>query len=359
MKNCIFHIPWKPNINQNVAPDIRVVKIRDALRQIGYNVETVWGFGKERRKSIKRVKELIKKGTKFNFLYSESSTIPTLLTEPHHLPTSPFLDFSFLKYCNKQSIPIGLFIRDVHWNSKDFKKYSSIKNYYAKAFHVYDVLMYNKFIDVIYLPNLKMKEKISFLRNNIVSKQLMPGSDDIMSTKVYNSEFLYVGGINPQVYDVSKLISGFKSADAKLILCCRKEDWYTYKDYYIESMNNNVEIIHYNSEEIKKKYFEISYTLLFYKQQDYRDFAIPFKLFEYITYEKPIVSSSKSAASDFIQHHDIGFSLRFNSSDLNEFLNNLPSKTEYFEKVENMKKVKNDNLWTERAKQIVRDLNSV
>lgn len=67
------------------------------------------------KKSINKIKSLIEAGEKFDFCYSESSTMPTLLTEKNHLPSHPFLDFSFFKYLKKNNIKIGLFYRDIHW----------------------------------------------------------------------------------------------------------------------------------------------------------------------------------------------------------------------------------------------------
>ena len=57
-----------------------------------------------------------------NFLYSESSTMPTSLTEPHHMPTHPFLDFSFFYFCKRNGIKIGLFYRDIYWKFEIYKE---------------------------------------------------------------------------------------------------------------------------------------------------------------------------------------------------------------------------------------------
>ena len=48
--------------------------------------------------------------------------MPTLLTEPHHFPTHPLLDFGFFRYVKKQGIPIGLFYSDIFWKFEDYGK---------------------------------------------------------------------------------------------------------------------------------------------------------------------------------------------------------------------------------------------
>ena len=356
MKNCIFHIPWKPDEKQNVAPDIRVLKISNALKSIGYEVETIWGWGKERKDRIKRIKNLINKGEKFDFIYSESSTYPTMLTEPHHLPTYPFLDFSFFSFCKKKNIPIGLFYRDVYWNSKEVIRFNILKQWYSTFFHIIDILLYNKFIDKMFLPHIKMRKHILFLKSDKVYTNLYPGSDFISSKQIFNNKILYVGSVNPQLYDVSQMLKAFHETDVELILCCREREWILFNDYYNKYLSQNIKIIHLNTHSIEEIYQKISYSIIYLEPKVYRKFAMPYKLFEYLSYEKPIITSKSTAVSEFVELNDIGFLINYDSTSLKKFLMNLPSKKEYEEKIQNLKKTKLDNLWTVRAKQIVKEL---
>ena len=356
MNRCIFHIPWKPDEKQNVAPDIRVIKISNALKEIGYQVEIIWGRGKERKQRIKKIKHQIKVGIKFDFLYSESSTYPTLLTEPHHLPSYPFLDFSFFKFCKKNKIPIGLFLRDVYWSFKEVKRFNIIKQIYSTNFHIYDILIYNKFVDLIFFPHIKMRKHVSFLRSNINFTGLLPGANDIKCDMIYNAKILYVGCINPQLYDITEMLKAFKITDAELILCCREREWVKFKTQYEDLLYSNISVIHLNTKEIEEIYKKVSYAIIYLKPQEYRKITIPFKLFEYIGYEKPIITSNNTTVAEFVEQYDIGFVVNYNSNNLRQFLTNLPSKKIYEEKVQNLRKFKRNNLWIERAKQIARDL---
>jgi len=359
MKNCIFHIPWKPDENQNVAPDIRVLKISNALKLIGYEVENIWGWGKERKDKIKRVRNLINKGVKFDFMYSESSTYPTMLTEPHHLPTHPFLDFSFFNLCKKNNIPIGLFYRDVYWNSKEVMRFNVLKQWYSIFFHIIDILLYNKFIDKMFFPHIKMREYVSFLKSDMLYTNLYPGSDSINSKLICNNKVLYVGSVNPQLYDVSQMLKAFNKTNVELILCCREREWIIFKDYYNNYLSQNIKIIHLNTYNIKDIYQKISYSIIYLEPKVYRKFAMPYKLFEYLSYEKPIITSKGTAVCEFVELNNIGFSINYDSTSLKQFLMNLPSKKEYEKKIENIKKIKKKNLWESRAKQIVQDLTTI
>ena len=201
-----------------------------------------------------------------------------------------------------------------------------------------------------------MREKVSLLKRNIQYKNLMPGGDNITSALNNSNDFLYVGGIKPHIYDVSKMLEAFKKSGAKLKFCCRLNEWNEYSEYYKEFLSDNIEVIHLNADDIKETYQKVSYTIMFYEPKEYRKFAIPFKLFEYISYEKPIIASRNTAASGFIEENKIGYSLKYDDSSLKEFLNQLPSKDEYKEIVINLKKVKSDNTWEKRAEKIAQEL---
>ncbi len=61
MKNCILHFPWKINENHLSTPDIRAQKMHDAFVNIGYGVDVIWGSGKERKKSVRKVIKKLEK----------------------------------------------------------------------------------------------------------------------------------------------------------------------------------------------------------------------------------------------------------------------------------------------------------
>ncbi|MEO4788116.1 hypothetical protein ABHZ30_04940 [Bacteroides uniformis] len=125
IQRMIFHIPMRINRERASASSIRPVKMIEAFERLGYEVILIEGNASQRKKRIKEIKHNIRKGVTYDFLYSESSTMPTLLTEKHHCPTHPFLDFSFFSFCRKHGIKIGLFYRDIYWK---FELYgSSIK----------------------------------------------------------------------------------------------------------------------------------------------------------------------------------------------------------------------------------------
>ena len=80
---CIYHYPH-PIDSQPVGSGVRPLRMLNALKDIGYYVDEITGYGKERKEKIKKVIDRIKSGVKYDFLYSESLTDPTLLAEKNH-----------------------------------------------------------------------------------------------------------------------------------------------------------------------------------------------------------------------------------------------------------------------------------
>ena len=69
IKRCIFHIPNYIDLNRKSASNIRPFKMIKAFENIGYQVDCIMGYGKERKKkSIKEIKKNIRNGVKYDFL---------------------------------------------------------------------------------------------------------------------------------------------------------------------------------------------------------------------------------------------------------------------------------------------------
>lgn len=57
MKRMIFHIPLKINRERSSASQIRPLKMIEAFKKVGFEVDLVEGYGKERKKQIKKIKK--------------------------------------------------------------------------------------------------------------------------------------------------------------------------------------------------------------------------------------------------------------------------------------------------------------
>jgi len=354
----IFHYPLPIDYSGKSASRIRPIKMIEGFKILGYQVEIISGYGSERKKIIKEIKRKIINGEKYDFLYSESSTMPTALTEKHHLPIYPFLDFNFFRFCKKYKIKIGLFYRDIYWR---FPEYSQelpfFKKVIAKIFYLYDLINYKSTIDILYLPSEEMAKYIPIVNKKV--KALPPGHDEYQEKQQKpfkdNLTLLYVGGIGIH-YKMHKLFNVInKLQKVKLIICTRKEEWEKERQGY--NLSENIIIIHKKGEDLKEIYEKVDITLIFVEPIKYWEFALPFKLFEYIGNEKPIIASKGTLAATFVKENNIGWEIDYDENSLKNLLENLLNNpSEIYQKISNIKKIKPLHTWKQRAITVKNDL---
>lgn len=366
-KRCIFHIPNYIDVNRKSASNIRPLKMIEAFKQNGYIVDTVMGYAKDRKKQIKKIKSNIKEGIKYDFMYSESSTMPTLLTEKHHLPVHPLLDFSFFRFCKKDGIRIGLFYRDIHWKFDMYKKdVSLLKRMLSILCYKYDVIKYTQLVDILYLSSYYVKKylpkKIVNCKNNKID--ILPPGCDIKSTnknvrKDRNVlKIFYVGGISKDIYNFEKLFMAMSQIDGvELTVCCREKEWDNMKGEYNKYLNDKINIIHVGGEELQKYYNETDVCSLIFAKHEYMKMAMPVKLFEYLSNSKPIIVTQETVASEFIEKNGVGWVIPYEEEAILKLLKELrDNKNLIDEKILNIDNVIKDNTWHMRAKKVIKDL---
>lgn len=358
-KNMIFHVPIHIDENRASTSNIRPVKLMEAFREIGYDVDIVSGYACQRREEIAKIKQKINDGVVYDFLYSESSTMPTLLTEKHHLPTHPFVDFPFFSFCREHKIPIGLFYRDIYW--RFINKNKDYKQFVAKFFYQYDLRQYAKLLDVFFLPSHEMMKHIPIQFNGKVAE--MPPGCDLHSTKPHKFDgqlrLLYIGGIGG-TYDLKNMIRGVsKCKSASLTICCRPDDWLPIKETYKALVSDNIHIVHLRGEQLAELYSQSDIFSMFYSN-DYMEFAAPYKLFDTLGYHMPILTSSKTWMGRFVEQNGIGIACENNVDVFCDTLYRIvqePSLLDLYRR--NVENIINANTWQYRAQQIKDVLRSI
>jgi glycosyltransferase involved in cell wall biosynthesis len=359
MMKIIIHFPFKIDRSRAAASQLRPIKIIETFKSLGYDVALVEGYGKERQEQIRQIKERINKGEKYEFVYSECNTTPTLLTEKHHYPTYPFLDFSFFKYCKNHGIKIGLFYRDIYWCFPE-NNHGLIRKI-MKLFYLYDLHEYNKYVSTLFVPSFEMINHIQFKLDMSVT-ELYPGCEkggDKNNTRKegHNINILYVGGVGHH-YDVSMIMEVVKNNPAlNLTICCRPDDWDAVKDEYKNLMSDNISVVHKSGSELNDLYANADLFCLFVKPDKYREFAVPFKLFETIGYNCPIIASEGTWVAKFVKQNKIGFSCNYDRKSLGDLIDHISAHPdELLEVKANIISIADDNTWEARCKKIVSEL---
>ncbi len=366
-KKCIFHIPYKLDLVGESAPMIRPGKMMKAFENLGYEVSIVDGYAVERKMKMQKIVEEINSGVKYEFLYSESSTEPTLLTEPHHYPIHPFFEFSFFEFLKKHKIKIGLFYRDIYWKFDSYKEaLPTWKSFCAIQCYKYDIWQYKRLLNKLYIPNRKVYKHLkSYSLENILDV-LPPGCDSAVWKNNRNEKrkmqrgilnIFYVGGLGNQ-YQLKELVAAVSEVEnCRLTLCCRKDEWEKEKNNYGKYLRGNIDIVHRSGKELEDFYFRADICSLMFKPDIYREMAIPYKSFEYLSHGKPVLVTRGTAIGDFVEKNDTGWVLDYNRDAIKKQIRELVDFPELISKKrENCLKVREQNTWEVRAKKVEDDL---
>ncbi len=359
-RKMIFHIPADLDENAVSASGIRPLKMIKGFEKAGFYVEKVCGTASERKAKCSEIINKIKNGEKYDFCYSESSTMPTLLTDRHHLPLHPFTDFGFFKELKRHNIPIGLFYRDVYWAFDLYKKsVSTLKRVFAVHFYKYDLKQYDKFVDTLFLPSLKMLQYIPG-GVKIPNVQPLPSGCEIYDQITEKNgrsglNILYIGGITQPLYDLTPLIEAVRGRKMlNLTVICRKNEYDSMKDFYKMEYEPNISVIHGSGEIVKESYKNADVFANLRVFDEYLKFAMPFKLFETVSYGVPVVASPGTAVADFVESNGIGWVVEEN---FGEFLQKLAENRALIEeKRQNVLKKRYENTWEARALFVAKQL---
>lgn len=359
-RKMIFHIPAALDENAVSASGIRPLKMIKGFKKAGFEVDAVSGNAMERKAKASEIINKIKNGEKYDFCYSESSTMPTLLTDRHHLPLHPFVDFGFFRELKRNNIPIGLFYRDVYWAFDLYKKsVPTLKRVFAVHFYKYDLKQYDRFVDTLFLPSLKMLQYIPG-GVKIPNVQPLPSGCEIYDQITEKNgrsglNILYIGGITQPLYDLTPLIEAVRGRKMlNLTVICRKNEYDSMKDFYKMESEPNISVIHGSGEIVKESYKKADVFANLRVFDEYLKFAMPFKLFETVSYGVPVVASPGTAVADFVENNNAGWVVDGNYG---EFLQNLAENKELVEeKKKAVIKAIPENTWEARALFVAKQL---
>ena len=357
MRRMVFHCSVKNEGNPD-ASQIRPLKMIEAFRRTGYDVAVVYGDGAERKKRIADIKRDIRAGVKYDFLYSESSTLPTLCTENNHFPSYPFLDFSFFSFCRRHGIRVGLFYRDIYWRFRFGNE--SWKMKFLKPFYICDLIMYRRLVDVLFLPSKDMLGYIPFGFPGRV-EELPPGAGKMSFTETdlpgQGLNLLYIGGLVPH-YDLRMLVKAVSEIpEITFTLCCRKKEWMRVGHLYDGLISDNIHIVHKSGDGLEELYRNADLFCIYVKAHEYWKFAVPFKLFEAIGHGVPVLASEGTWTAGFVGSNGIGPVCRYDADELARLLRELPANREkLMEYRKRVMEIAPQHTWEMRCRKVARVL---
>lgn len=360
MPQMIYHAPYPLNPDATSASGIRPVLMRKAFEAIGYEVLEVSGVSGERLRAIREAKRRIRSGERFDFVYSESSTMPAFMTDPDHLPRHPLLDAAFFRFCERRGIRVGLFYRDVQWRFPIYDEgvrwpLSAV----MRALYRWELQQYRRAGIDLYLPSFEMAEWVPVFPKSRM-RELPPGAvlrDSEGPSSDHSINLLYVGGIGG-LYALHETLREIAGRDGvSLTICTREVEWRQRAEEYRDLLAPNISVVHSSGAELEPLYAKADIALLMISPTTYASFAVPMKLFEYIGAGKPVIASAETMAARFVAENGVGWSLRYGSGELGELLDRIsryPQELKAF--AARAKEMAPENTWEARARRVVDEL---
>lgn len=336
---------------------VRPKKIYEAMIQAGYAVKMLFGSQNrgeisKRKKRIWEINEWLNTN-KPDFCYIESPVYPILLRQDREL----------IKRISKMGIPIGYFYRDFYRKFPDlFPKRKGINGFFKEIYLDYlqkktDVLLKN--CSIVYFPS----ELCFSLFDYKTMKALPPAGEIIDNNDLFKYDLktiVYVGGVS-ELYGFRNLIEAFdllnkKENLYKLLVVCRKNEW--------EKVGRSLKqrdwltVFHLSGNELASVYKKAAAGIITKPQNKYNNMAVSVKLFEYISYGIPIISTHSDATDRIINEFNIGITV----DDMPEAIANgvlkLLADDEVIKFYRNNTQIalQNNCQWIHRVKQVEKDL---
>lgn len=363
----VFHCPFPVQggalLSANLARPLRML---EGFKKAGYRVVQITGHARQRRKRITRLKRLVARGVAVEFVYSETSNLPLFFNEPGRLPVLPFMEYRFFYWLRRKKIPVGLFLRDLHWRFPHFRHYPLYKRLPAHLFYWLDWLMYMSRVDCLFLPSLGLADHLPTGPQRVQIAALPPGCESQGRLAVAAIEerkrpqglsLFYVGGVTPPLYDLRPAFACARKLPAEsLVVCCRRDEWQEASSLYAGFLSSNVRIVHAQGEELLPYYQAADLFLFAHGCYRYMDLAMPFKIFEAVSYQVPILTFTGTEAARWIQEEGAGWAVR-DFTELIALIGRLRDNPELIaEKRIHLLEVARKHSWTNRTLSVAKAL---
>jgi len=165
--------------------------------------------------------------------------------------------------------------------------------------------------------------------------------------------FVYIGGIRPDLYDMTVVLKAFgRLSNLKLKICVPQQSWVEWHHYYKPFLRPNIEVVHLVNEAAQELLSKAKYALNYFPNSAYRNFVIPYKIFEFMSHNLPVLCNRNDVAGALVQQLGSGFTLNYGEDQLYAWLMNLPGDDEYMQMRTHIAEIKSAHTWQSRAKQV-------
>ncbi len=333
----------------------------EAFKAEGYEVTEITGAWDRRQARAKEAMHRISEGWRPQFVYAESSTTPHMLGTPNYLP-KPSNELALAALCQEKSIPTGIFYRDIYWKFDRPKGLrSQLIHHYYKPFYKKEWRSYSELYAQIFLPTTRMMSHIQ--QDSKVSHSALPPATSKWvkrpARKAGRLRMVYVGGFtSPKtIYGLKTLLQAVQQVEVDFVLCCRVTEFERVRHEYPELAAPNIEVKHPGPDEVQEILFTCDIGSMVFDFSAYREFAFPYKVFEYLGAGLPIIATEATAAADFVIENKVGWKVADNKKSIVTLLRELSNDIESIgEKSRQIEAISGQNTWRSRAKEVAQKL---
>lgn len=326
----VFHAPFPVRPGSSRASGIRPWKMLQGFRQAGFEVRVVTGYAAQRRASLRSLERAMKEGWVPEFVYSEAATLPSSLTEPRHLPLILNLERKFFRDMHDRGIPSGVFYRDVYWAFPEYRKsvgpllYPALRYLYGR-----EIETFNHYVDVLFLPSVEMAQFVPGLRGPR-PVALPPGTDpkDVPLPKpgAGSLRVLYVGDIGGGHYDMAEFLRAVSETEGvSLTICTRSDSMARAREQYADVLKeaDNITFVQASGEDLLPLYRSADIASLVVRPDEYRSFAAPMKLWEYMAMGRPVLTTTGTKATTTVEAVGAGWGVVYDADSIAKSLRRL------------------------------------
>lgn len=366
MKKFIVYFPF-PLPSTASGSGVRPKKLLEAFDKfaVQHNFEciVITGIASERASALKKLyrevdpKEIL-------FCYMENQTTPIWLTDPNHLPMHPFMDYNFFRYLRKNNIPLGVFYRDIYWKFNHLYTVGNVlvKKILIKLFK-WELQMYKKSAKKIFLPSSAMNKYVGADKTQVIPSP--PGGIDYTELTHNKDEVvnaIYVGGISPRygIYDVLEALHllNVNQVKIRLQLVCREKEFLLYKERFEPYLGKSwLNVIHASGDQLIPFYKKADFGIVTLQNNVYNDFAVPVKLFEYLSFGLPVIASNTTAMKEIVEAGSFGLIVNDTMEEIKNGFTLLLDQSIREKYRENaIHALKTEHLWIHRVEEIYHSL---
>lgn len=343
---------------------MRSLKMLDAFKNCGCEIMLLEGENSlhnlgDRENNVQAMRERLKK-EKPDACYLESPAGMIFSRK----------DRLLLREIHDMKIPISIFYGDAFWKFPEFSGVQQkkrikqrLRDFIIHSFQRSDWRLFSHIASNIYFPSASMTEHFEFPSKKVSYPGCFSAQDMPRENNEKCMRGIYVGGATYR-YGAHLLLDAFEEVNStglslNLSFICKEEAWKEMPEKYqaFEEKEWFTRFVASGDSELATLYANADFACLPLTRNTYNDFAMPIKLFEYLSYRKPIIATDCTEQAAFILDNQIGIVSRDTPGEYAAALKLFIAMTseERARLVDNMDAIYGDNTWDHRAQEILDD----